>query len=132
LHTDITEESIEPHLFIIRFISDLHSIANISLYDFLRYKCSPFSISHFEDLRLLYVPPALTFKIILGTHTALIFCVRRAEQTATLRHTTLTDWLGITEVESVLCDVPAESLYKTETFHHSRVNISISYRQTLL
>jgi len=34
-----------------------------------------------------------------------------------LHHKTLTDWICITEVESVYCTVRAESLYKIDTFH---------------
>jgi hypothetical protein len=42
--TYITEESIEPQLFIIRFIWDLQLFTNISLCDYLRTKFSAFSV----------------------------------------------------------------------------------------
>jgi len=65
--------------------------------------------------QVLYVPPGLTSKIPTLCSHCVLFCT----DPRTLRllpHTVLTEWLCVTEVDSVYCAIRIESLYRTLLF----------------
>jgi len=71
---------------------------------------------HFKAQRLLYEPQDSTSKYFTFRQNGSQNIQRLMPYTA------FRDWFCATEVESVYCAVRTESLYKTDTFHISRIN----------